>query len=67
MNEGTFWFVQKIGGGPSTVRHSTKEIAVNEAKRLAEIVGGEYLVLKAEALVKRVTVQVVELADYMPF
>jgi len=47
-----FWFVQKIGGCPAMYQHRTQQSAINEAKRLAGTIGGEYLILRAEMRIK---------------
>lgn len=43
------WYVYKIGGRIPEFRHTSFESAVNEAKRLFNSIGGEYLVLRTEA------------------
>lgn len=56
----TFWYVYKVGGGPPRYKHSTYDLAVTEAQRLAEMYGGEYEVLEAKAKVTPVPKTVVE-------
>lgn len=55
-----FWMVVGIGSGPPTVQHTTKEVAVAEARRLArQVPDTVFVVLEAvEAFVKRDIVMV---------
>lgn len=48
----TFWYVYKRGGGPPSYQHISYELALAEAQRLIDRVGGEYEILKAEAVVR---------------
>lgn len=56
----TFYYVYKVGGGRPTYKHETYELALREAQRLIDSVGGEFYILKAEALVKAAPKYVVQ-------
>lgn len=63
--ERTFWLVWNPRGGSPTVRHSTEDSALSEAKRLAErCPGDEFFILKAVRVAKRLEpIQVVDLVE----
>lgn len=54
-----FWMVQ--GAGPATVRHSTRQLAEMEARRLArENPGHEFYVMEAVAGHRKINVERIE-------
>ena len=56
----TWWYVFKRWGGPPSYRHPSYELAVIEAQRLIDQLGGEYEILEAKAVVKPAPKYVVE-------
>lgn len=69
--EATFWYVYRTDGGRPRYRHTSYESALREAQRLVQCIHGEFVVLKAEAIVKPAPKFVVETlgdnSDSMPF
>lgn len=54
-----FWMVYGLDQGPPTHRHSTYEVALIEARRLARISPGtEFYVLRTVAVAHRIDVEV---------
>ena len=54
------WYVYKRYGGAPNYRHTSYELAVTEAQRLVDQLGGEYEILEAVAIVKAAPRYVVE-------
>lgn len=55
-----FWMVS--GNGPAVVRHSEREVAFREARRLAaENPGVEFFVVQAIACIRKVDVETIDM------
>lgn len=64
-SQADMFFVYKIGGGSSKIKHSTYEDAKNEADRLAEAgPNNEYVVMCVVYSVKKVPVYTTEATEY---
>jgi hypothetical protein len=61
-----YWYVYKRYGGAPNYRHTSYELAVTEAQRLVDQLGGEYEILEAVAIVKAAPRYVVENLNQLP-
>ena len=61
-----YWYVYKRYGGAPNYRHTSYELAVTEAQRLVDQLGGEYEILEAVAIVKAAPRYVVENRNQLP-